>query len=402
MSQPWIRKYQPENLEDVVGNSEAKYKLKYYAENYKKGKKPLFIYGGTGNGKTSSVYALANEKDLEIVELNASDTRKADVVKRLLSGVINQGSLFGKKKIILIDEIEGISGQKDRGALQAIQKITAESIYPVILIGQDAYSDKAKPIRKKSELVEYRLVEYTEIYKLLVDIVEKEKILYEERALKQLARAAGGDVRAAVNDLQTLSHKGKINLEDLQSLGNRNPVQPIKQALCLVFKAKKPDLSLRAFDNVDEDLDKVFLWMEENLPREYTHYKDLKQGFENLSLADVYYGRIRRRQHYRFYVYCYNLLTAGISLSKQNKYTEQVTYKQSNKPLKIWIANQSNAKKKDIATKIAEKDHLSKKEAAGQVVPYIKVIYKKNSSLAESITKRYELNKEEIEWLKKP
>jgi len=46
-----------------------------------------------------------------------------------------------------------------------------------------------------------------------------------------------------------------------------------------------------------------------NLPKEYTKAEDLAKAYENLSLADVYFGRIRRWQYYRFYVYIYNLLS---------------------------------------------------------------------------------------------
>ena len=95
----WIRKYSPKTLSEVQGQNLAIQKLKLYVDNYKIGMKPLLIYGSQGVGKTSSVYALANEQDLEIIEVNASDVRNAESINSLLGSAINQKSLFGKKNL---------------------------------------------------------------------------------------------------------------------------------------------------------------------------------------------------------------------------------------------------------------------------------------------------------------
>ena len=76
---------------------------------------------------------------------------------------------------------------------------------------------------------------------------------------------------------------------------------------------------------VKEDLDESFLWLEENLPKEYEG-KDLERAFDCLSRADVFKGRIRRWQHWRFLVYINDLMTAGIALSKDEKYKKVISY----------------------------------------------------------------------------
>jgi replication factor C large subunit len=401
MSDIWIRKHTPKKASDVVGQKPQVESIKKHIENFKRGKKPLFLYGGIGNGKTSSVYAIANDLGLELMEINASDTRNAEAVTTLLSGVLNQGSLFGSSKIILVDEVDGLSGMKDRGGLQALLKLIPNSRYPLIMIAQDAYNDKLKDLRKESELVEFAQLTHEDIHVLLKAICEKEKIKFDDEALSQLSRICGGDARAAINDLQTISAPGgKLTLEMVNDLGDRNTTKKIEESLKRVFKTTDPDVALGAFDEIDEDIDKVFLWVEENIPKEYLKPEHLSNAFENLSLADVFYGRIRRWQYYRFYVYCYSLMSAGIALSKDKKYSSNIQYKPTSRLLKIWIYNNANAKKKSISQKIAAATHTSTKRAYRDTVPYMQAVFKHDKKMSAAIAESAKLSDEEIAWLK--
>lgn len=396
MSGPWINKYSPNTLSDVVGHESEKELLKSLINNYKKNSKLIFLYGGTGNGKTSSVYSLANDQGLEVVEVNASDIRKAAALESLLGSAINQGSLFGSSKIILIDEAEGLSGVYDRGASPTILKLASKSKYPIVIIANDAYNNKLKALRKKSDLIEFKELSYEEVKKILERIVLKENLQISNEALNHIARISGGDVRAAINDLQSLGKT--ITLDDALTLSERNSSKNLEDALRIIYKSKNPQIALRALDEVDIDLDKIFLWMEENTPLEYLKVEDLEKAMDNIAIADQFYGRIRRWQYYRFYVYCYALLTAGISLSKQQKYTHNVDYSQGSRILKIWISNRANMKKKSIASKLATLTHTSNKVALAQI-PYYKAMFKHGKG--ENIAQMLDLNNEEIDWLKK-
>src|SRR3989344_970244 len=109
-------------------------------------------------------------------------------------------------------------------------------------------------------------------------------------------------------------------------------------------------------------MEKIFLWIDENLPREYDKPDDLAKAYDVLSRADVMYGRISRWQHWRFLSYVSELLTAGIAVSKKEKYSKFVQYQPTQRILKIWIANQKYLKRKAIAQKIAGATHSSVKE----------------------------------------
>ncbi len=397
---PWIKKYSPQTLNDVIGQDVQKKQLRKYIEEYTNKKKPIMLYGGTGNGKTISATALANDYNYELIEMNASDTRNSKNITELLSKVINQTSLFGTKKIIVIDEVEGLSGTKDRGGIQAIIKIIQKSKYPFIIICEDAYNDKIKQLRKICELIKYEPISYEETLNFLKKICEREEIKYEERALSQLARMSGGDLRAGINDLQTLTSKGYLQEEDLKTMDTRDSTQEIEEALFRIFKTTKPEIALSAYDNVTQDLDKIFLWVEENIPSEYTEPKQIAKAYKNLALANVFYGRIRRWQYYRFYVYCYNLLSAGIALSKEEKNPAQIKYKPSSRLLKIWILNNSVGKRKSIAQKTGKITHTSSHKTFSEVIPHLQIIFKNQESA--KIKEELDLSDEEVAWLTKP
>jgi replication factor C large subunit len=397
----WVRKYAPRKLNQVDGLDSALAELGKFVTRFKKGK-ALMLYGSSGGGKTSSVYALAHELGYELIEINASDTRNADQIDSLLGNASKQASLFFKSKIILVDELDGIAGREDRGGVQAILRLIESSTYPIILVANDPYNEKLSSLRKKSILLEYKARPYITVLKILKHVCNEEKIRFDEEALTMLARKSGGDVRAAINDLQSLAADDrKLTRKEVEEYSDRDKTESIIQALVKVFKTTDVDVALKAFDNVDEDLDKIFLWVDENIPKEYTKAADLARGFEALSKADVFKGRIMRWQYYRFYVYCYNLLSAGVAVAKDEKYKSFINYKPTSRILKLWIAKQKNLKKKAISEKIGDKTHTSTKKALQDTLPYLRPIFKKNKKEAGKLTHYLELDTEQVEWLKR-
>ncbi|MFC1728388.1 hypothetical protein ACFLZ7_02910 [Nanoarchaeota archaeon] len=173
------------------------------------------------------------------------------------------------------------------------------------------------------------------------------------------------------------------------------------EALLKVFKTTDPLIAIDAYDPVNEDFDKIKLWIDENLPKEYTKQADLARAYDSLSKADIFSRRIMRRQHWRYYVYINALLSAGIATSKDEKYPNFVKFGPTTRILKLWRAKMKNMKKKAIAEKIASSTHCSTKEALQSTVPYIQVIFQKNKELAEQLAEEFDLDAEEVEWLKK-
>ena len=96
----YTHKYMPKNSAQVFGQQLAVSQLKDFIMNYKNQREnAAVIYGPIGNGKTSSVYALANELNYDVLEINSSDLRKADNIKSFLDNSLGQQSLFLNQKL---------------------------------------------------------------------------------------------------------------------------------------------------------------------------------------------------------------------------------------------------------------------------------------------------------------
>lgn len=389
----WVEKYRPKNLKEVQGHDKALSELKDFIQNYDKG--AVLLHGKTGGGKTCSVYALANELNLEILEINSSDVRNKEKINSVIGQSSKQKSLFNREKLILIDDIDALSGRKDRGCIQALLKVISKSSFPIVLTAENPYEQKLSGLRYKCKVIEFSTLSYVSIFNILKNICENENIKYDETVLKDLARRSGSDARAAINDLQIICATKKV-LNNMDDLGEREQKESIINALRLILKSKNPKDVLGAFDKTNLNLDECLLWLDENLPKEYQG-NDLFNAYNCISKSDVFKGRIMRWQHWRFLVYINTLLTAGVALAKKEKYPHFVSYKPTSRILKIWKAKMKNAKRKAIAEKIAKKTHCSTKRVIADTLPYLRFIFKKKKG--QEIIDELELSEDEVAWL---
>ncbi len=401
--EPWTKKYCPKTVNEVQGHNTAIEELERYIKDYKKQKKKAaLVYGGSGVGKTCLVHALANDLGFEILEVNASDFRNSDAINSIVGSASQQSSLFNKGKVILVDEIDGLAGREDRGGVGALKDVISRSSFPVILTANDPWDKKFSPLRNASAMVQLRTPTYISVYNILKHICKEEKIKSDDDDLKRLARRAGGDFRAAINDLQNLTHDDReLKKHELDELGERNQIESMNSALVKVFKTRDFSIAIDALSDVDEDLDTSILWIDENLPKEYTKPEDLYRAYDKLSKADVFRGRIRRWQYWRLLVYVNALITAGVAVSKDEKYSGFVNYRPTKRIFKYWLAKRSNMKRDAIAEKVAFRTHTSKRDAIKNGVPYLRMIFKKNKNMANSIADELDLNEEEVVWLRK-
>ncbi len=389
----WLYKYKPV-FEEIPHDTK---KILDFVLNYKKQKrKSLMIHGPPGTGKTAAVVALAEHLDLELLEVNASDVRNADQINSKIGAALKQQSLFSKGKLILVDELDGISGVKDRGGTAALGSLLADSHFPVILIANDADESKLKSLRSKSVVVEFPAVPLAEMSVILDKILVKENLTAESGVVKSLARRSGGDLRGAIIDLQVLSAAG-LSSDVLNSLSERHQTESIKQALVRIFKSTDPKVALDATGVISEDAGELMFWIDENLPKEYSSPADLARAYEALSRADVFNGRIRKREYWRFLSYVFTLLSAGVAVAKDKKPVSFVNYQQTQRLLKYWLAKRKFAKRDSVAAKFAVFSHCSKRKAR-EILPFIKAAAK-NSDVADAISVELDLDSEESGWL---
>ena len=378
----FVEKYKPQSTKEIPQ------KLETLLNIIKNGEHAI-IYGPTGSCKTISVYNLAKELDYEIIEVNASDFRTKDQIDSIIGAASQQQSLFQKEKILLIDEVDCLSGTEDRGGPTAIANLLKTSKFPIILTANDPYNDKLKDIRKLATLIEFKAISSKDLIIILKNVCDKENIKYTEESLRSIIINSNGDLRAALNDLQS----NILNKELMINNEQRDYELGVMHILNKIFKTKSFE-SHKLMENSNITLDEYTLWLDENLPLEYKDNNDLSKAYELISKADIFKGRIRRWQYWRLMYYQSLLLSAGISLSKSNINNSYISYKRSMRPLRIWQLNMKNFKKKAIASKIASVTHTSIKAVIRNFNYYKNII--KN----EEIITQLKLDQEEIDYIK--
>lgn len=371
----WIKKYAPKNLKEYVNQKEAVSKFLKWIKNWKPGEKPAFFYGPPGVGKTALVYAYAKENNLLVIQMNASDVRNYAAIRKVIGQSIKQAPLFGKGKIFLIDEIDGLAPRYDAGAITELLKIVKETKYPLIFIANDAFLPKLRPLREISELIEFKKLSVFDIEKKLAEILEKEGIKAEKRVLRAIATKNAGDLRGAINDLEVVARgKKEITMKDLEVLGYREREETIFNALKIIFKTKSPIAAKLAIMNVDKDPEEIFWWIEENICNEYEKLEEIAKAYEALSLSDLFRRRIIKRQNWRFVVYANDLMTIGTALAKKQMYRKFTKYKPPSVLKVLAQSKQQREVEKEKLKKLAEYLHCSTKKVKTEFLPYLKQI----------------------------
>ncbi len=388
----WVEKYRPKYFEQIKGQDEAIQKILSFIKDFGKKKKAIVLYGPPGTGKTTLAYAIANEKNSEIFELNASDLRNKTKLKEILRPAMEQKSLIKKEKIILVDEVDGISGQTDFGGVTELIAIIESTTYPIIITANDIWKKNLSELRKKAELIGLKEINKKEIIQSLLEILEQEKVFLNLNIVTSIAERAKGDLRAAINDLQAVS---RIRDPSVLTLDERDKEKDIFSILKKIFKEAPTNKMLGDFDSVNMPLDEISLWIEENIPSEYKG-EELAKAIDALSRADIFKGRIYKQQYWRFLVYQNIFLSYGISASKKYPKKNFTKYNKPTRILKIWMSNQRSLKKKSISGKYSKLAHIGEKRAMHEF-PIIKQIINSNPLIGKEL----KLTPEEFEYLKK-
>lgn len=215
---PWVEKYRPHLISDIVGNKETVSRLKVIAQ---EGNVPnLIIAGPPGTGKTTSISCLARQllgplyKDA-VLELNASDDRGIEVVRNKIKMFAQKKVNLqpGQHKIIILDEADSMTGNAQQ-ALRRTIEIYSNTTRFALACNQSEKIIEA--IQSRCAILRYTKLTDVEVLKRLLEVCEAEKVAFVDEGLEALVFTAQGDMRQALNNLQaTVSGFSLVNADNV-------------------------------------------------------------------------------------------------------------------------------------------------------------------------------------------
>ncbi|MCU4751978.1 replication factor C large subunit [Halobacteria archaeon AArc-curdl1] len=398
----WTETYRPTTLSEVRGNDKARGQLKKWADTWDEHRKAVIVHGSPGIGKTSAAHALANDMGWPVMELNASDDRQADVIKRVAGEASKSGTLTGGsggRRLVILDEADNFHGNADYGGSREVTRVVKEADQPVVLVANEFY-DMSKSLRNFCKTIEFRDVSARSIVPVLRDICRREGIEFEEDALRAIADSTSGDLRSAVNDLQAVAEDSEVLTVDDVVTGERDQTEGIFDFLDRLIKEEDAHGALQAAYNVDETPDELLNWVEDNVPKDYSG-GELADAYEFLSNADRWLGRVRSTQNYTFWRYATDNIAAGVAASRREPKGGWTRYGPPSYWSKLGRTRGTRDRRDGIAQRIADREGASVGTVRREIMPFLEAMTNlcRNRELTVAMTAAYDLDADEVSFI---
>jgi replication factor C large subunit len=220
----------------------------------------------------------------------------------------------------------------------------------------------------------------------------------EFEALERIAQNSRGDVRSAINDLQSLSEENRVlTLQDTMALSSRNKDISMEETLRGFFSAKSVAEASSLLFRSSVDYDEFIMSVSDNLPRRYTNPDDLAAAYDFVSQADLFRGRIGT-EHWHLLKYFFNALSEAAAVAPES----YKPFEFISPPIRIITLFWTKGKRTvldAICGKIGAQCHVSHSIAKHDFVPFIKNILQKQKSSA--LISWLKLTPEEVDFLAK-
>jgi replication factor C large subunit len=370
----WVESSRPRTVEELIGNEEARLAIIKWLAEWVIGSKPLLLLGPPGVGKTTVVQALSFQFDYDLIEMNASDTRNREILLNRIIPAFKNTSLLEKKMLLFLDEVDGISGRQDIGGIEYLVSVLKAPTIPVIMAA-NSRDTKIRDLAKISKVIEFEPIHPRLLLLYINHILKKHNVTLSPEDKFSIVRSSNGDVRALLNNAQSISAGYDAYKEDSFDVD-------IKSAVNLFFSCLSAEEAKKILSRTDAVyIDPRFGISSDERRRDIVNalfssilssridISILAIMLDILSKIDVLVGRMGTTRQWSLLKYFDTLIAYGLFYISRNK---AIKYSQYNMawPLMGPILARGQSLKK-LAGDLAQAAHTSKSTFSTLYLPYL-------------------------------
>ena len=318
-------------ISEFVGNENSRKKVLEWLIKWSDGSKPLLLVGPPGVGKTSFVHALCREFDIDLIELNASDTRNKNLLAQVIFPIFSNASLTGKNFLLFLDEIDGISNREDSGGLDFLLDLFKEPSIRVVMAANKS-NEAIKKISKVSKTITFSPIppRLSMLYLDRILRLQSSSMKLEDRIA--VVRNCFGDIRSLLNAAQIMkagytTTKNPVLDIDIENMINQFfSSTTFEEALDVIQRA---DISYSdpRFGQSSEDRRKdILAGFFSSIVMSKTDIPTITLLLDRLSELDVILGRSLVMRNWKILRYFPLILTRSLFYESRNKYIRYNRY----------------------------------------------------------------------------
>ena len=400
----WSDIYRPTRIERMVGNENARIAVVKWLLTWVDGSRPLLIIGPPGVGKTTIVKALAHQFNYDLIEMNASDTRNKEVLMNRILPLLNNKSLFGKKMLLFLDEIDGIYGRQDAGGLESLLGLIKEPSIPIILAANSKDS-KLRVLAKACKIIEFNKIRPTLLLLYLNYVLRKERKDIDRNQKISIIRNANGDIRSLLNNVQA-------KFSGYSAMRDSSFQVDISKAIDYFFSSRSMEEAKQSLMNANANYsDPRFGQSSEDKRKDimYAFFSSIISSnidtqtmadmLELLSKADLIVGRVTEKRHWTLLKYIDIILSHALFDKLSGK---KIKYNQYSLPWQIAGPMFARAQAlRNLLSYLSREAHVSKSTFGLIYLPYMLIVLASQKIDLKEFVQDFDLDVKSAEALSK-